>query len=244
MNACERYLREASGLLDRIRETQSNAIARAVRVMADALGGGGTIYAFGTGHSHMLAEELFYRAGGLVKVHPVLDAPLMLHEGASRSSMVERVEGYAATLFHGAVAPGPGDAFLVFSNSGRNAVPVEAAMEAKRRGAATICVTSLAHSMSATPRNGAGKRLCEVCNVVVDNCGVPGDAAIGIGRFTVGPTSTVVGAAIIEALVCGVVEALVADGREPEVFRSANVDGGDEANEEYIRRYRAAIPML
>ncbi len=105
MNASERYLLEAARLLDRLRETQAGAIGRAVRAVAGALGGGGTLYAFGTGHSHMLAEELFYRAGGLVKVHPILDAPLMLHVGASRSSQLERLPGYAATLLHGAVAP-------------------------------------------------------------------------------------------------------------------------------------------
>lgn len=244
MNASERYLFEAARLLDRLRETQAGAIGRAVRAVAGALGGGGTLYAFGTGHSHMLAEELFYRAGGLVRVHPILDAPLMLHAGASRSSQLERLPGYAATLLHGAVAPGAGDALFVFSNSGRNAVPVEMALEAKRRGATTLCITSLAHASAVSPRNPAGLRLHEACDIVLDNCGVPGDAAIGIGPYRCGPTSTVAGAALLQAVVCGVVEALVAEGSEPEVFRSANEDGGDEANEAFLRKYRASIPML
>lgn len=68
--------------------------------------------------------------------------------------------------------------------------------------------------------------------------------AIEIGAYRCGPTSTVAGAALLQAVVCGVVEALVAEGREPEVFRSANEDGGDEANEAFLRKYRASIPML
>ena len=151
---------------------------------------------------------------------------------------------YAATLLHGAVAPGAGDALFVFSNSGRNAVPVEMALEAKKRGATTLCITSLAHASAVSPRNPAGLRLHEACDIVLDNGGVPGDAAIEVGPYRCGPTSTVAGAALLQAVVCGVVEALVAEGREPEVFRSANEDGGDEANEAFLRKYRASIPML
>ena len=121
---------------------------------------------------------------------------------------------------------------------------VETPDQAKKRGATTLCITSLAHASAAAPRNPAGLRLHEACDIVLDNGGVPGDAAIEIGPYRCGPTSTVAGAALLQAVVCGVVEALVAEGREPEVFRSANEDGGDEANEAFLRRYRASIPML
>ena len=89
MEIIKRYFDNIHALLETVIDTQSDAIDRAVTIAADTLEQGGMIYAFGTGHSHMLAEELFYRAGGLVKVYPILDEPLMLHANASRSSQVE-----------------------------------------------------------------------------------------------------------------------------------------------------------
>ena len=129
MNMTQRYFAQIHTLLDQVLETQADAISRAVTAVADALQQGGTLYTFGTGHYHMLAEEVFYRAGGLVKVYPILDTPLMLHESASRSTQLERLPGYAASLLDCGISPKPGDICFLFSNSGRNAVPVEMALE-------------------------------------------------------------------------------------------------------------------
>ena len=192
----------------------------------------------------MLAEELFYRAGGLVKVYPLLDEPLMLHINASRSSHLERLPGYAHTLLEDGPTLCPGDVMFVFSNSGRNTVSVDMAMGAKRRGLTVICITNLAHSSSVTSRHPSGKNLYEVCDIVIDNCGAIGDAAISIGDLVCGPTSTVVGAAILQSIVCRTIELMQNAGIASEVFRSSNVDGGDELNEAYIQKYRGQIRML
>ena len=125
------YFKNIHVLLDTVLKSQSDAIERAVASVANTLEQGGMVYAFGTGHSHMLAEELFYRAGGLVKVYPILDESLMLHSNASRSSQVERLPGYAATLLGNGIDPTETDTVFIFSNSGRNAVPVEMAQEMK-----------------------------------------------------------------------------------------------------------------
>ena len=240
----DQYLKNIHTLLDRVLQTQSDAMDRAAAAVADTLQQGGMVYAFGTGHSHMLAEELFYRAGGLVKVFPILDDALMLHTNASRSSHLERLPGYAATLLDNGFSPTEADIVFIFSNSGRNAVPVELAQEMKQRGVRTVCITNLAQSAAAVSRHTSGLRLFEICDIVIDNCGAVGDAAMQIGQNRCGPTSTVIGAAILQAIVCSVVAKLERRGIAPEVFCSSNVDGGDECNERLIRQYRAQIPML
>ncbi len=240
----ESYINTVTGLLGRLLETQSGAIDEAAKAVADSLEKGGTLFAFGTGHSHMLAEELFYRAGGLVKVHPILDAPLMLHVGASRSSEVERIPGYAATLVGFGADPGERDVMIIFSNSGRNAVPVDMALIMKERGVKTIAVTNLNHSRASSSRHPSGKRLFEICDIVIDNGGCVGDASINAEGYVCGPTSTVIGAAIVQCIACGATGELAARGVKPEVFCSSNVDGGDEINHGYIRKYSKEIPIL
>lgn len=244
MDKITEYFAEASRLLHLVSTTQHEPIRQAAEAVAKTLGAGGMVFAFGTGHSHMLAEELFYRAGGLVKVYPILDEPLMLHTNASRSSHMERLSGYAATLLEDGCDPQSGDVLFLFSNSGRNTVPVDMAVEAKKRGVTVICITNLNHSRSVASRHPSGKKLYEVCDIVIDNCGAIGDAAIDVGGLVCGPTSTVVGAAILQSIVCGAVLRIQSAGLKPEVFSSSNVDGGDAINEAYIQKYRSRIRML
>ena len=219
-------------------------MSNASEILADTLVHGGTIYTFGTGHSHLLAEEIFYRAGGLVKVHPILDEPLMLHVSASRSSQMERLPGYAELLINQHLGIKPNDTLIIFSNSGRNTVPIDMAMLAKGKGMRVIGLVNLRHSQNVSSRHPSGKRLFEVCDVVLDNGGCIGDASVPIGDYTVGPTSTTVGAAILQASVCGTVAAMLKKGIQPEIFCSGNIDGGDEKNKAYIDKYADQIPML
>lgn len=244
MTKAMEYFKEVSRVLAQVTATQEGAVERAAQAVADALTTDGMIYAFGTGHSHMLAEELFYRAGGLARVYPILDTPLMLHVNASRSSQMERLSGYAHTLLENGPKLKPGDVLFLFSNSGRNAVPLELATEARELGVTTVCITNLNHSSQVTSRHASGKKLYELCDIVIDNCGCVGDAAIAVGDQICGPTSTAVGAAILQAIVCGAVEKVQARGLKPEVFVSGNLDGGEAVCESYIEKYRGIIRML
>lgn len=243
MNKIDQYLLGVTELLKTVQESQKEAIEKAADAAAAALENDGMIFTFGTGHSHMLAEEIFYRAGGLVRVHPILDDPLLLHINATRSSTMERLCGYAATLLEGLTIK-PGDVMFIFSNSGRNAVPIEMAQEAKERGMCVICITNLRHSNSVTSRHPSGKRLYDFCDIVIDNCGVVGDASVEIGDLVCGPTSTVIGTALLQAIVCGTVERLQEKGIVPEVFCSSNVDGNDEKNHAYLEKYKGTIRFL
>jgi uncharacterized phosphosugar-binding protein len=80
------------------------------------------VHTFGSGHSHLIAEEAFFRAGGLVPVNPVLDDGLMFLRGALESTRAEREPGLARRLFENSGAR-DGDAAIIISNSGRNAAP-------------------------------------------------------------------------------------------------------------------------
>jgi uncharacterized phosphosugar-binding protein len=216
--SAEAYLDVAVQTVRRMVVTQRGGIETAGSLVATALDAGQRMWVFGTGHSHLLAEELYERAGGLAGVRAVLEPSLMLHEGAAKSSALERLPGLAATLLD--VHPvASGDVVIVASNSGRNAVPVEFAAGSRDRGAKVVAITSLAHSSSVPSRAPGGQRLCDVADVVIDNCGVPGDAALP-GDPPYGATSTVTGALIVQAIACEAVSRMA----DPQVLRSFNID--------------------
>jgi uncharacterized phosphosugar-binding protein len=229
--AGRRYLAEASRLLERLAGDEWASLSAAAGLVADSLARGGSVHAFGTGHSHMLAEELFYRAGGLVRVKPILFEGLMLHAGAELSTSLERLPGVAAALLEQHPIA-PGDVLVVASNSGGNEVVREMASLARARGIPVIAIVSRAHASSGSARAAGATNLQDVADVVIDNGGAPGDAAVAIDGFAqrVGPTSTVVGAAALNAIVAEAAERLVAQGIEPDVFLSSNVEGGDDVN--------------
>lgn len=243
MSKAQEYFSALNETMLRAQETQADKIEEAALLVADALAADGYLYTFGTGHSHLLAEEIFYRAGGLVRVFPLEDDALMLHTGASRSSQFERISGVASLLLTSSPAKA-GDVIFVFSNSGRNTMPVEMAVTAREMGLSTICITSFAHAATVTSRHPSGKKLGEVCDVALDNCGTPGDAAVTLGELQMGPTSTAVGAALLQAIVCRAAELLTERGIEPEVFASANIDGGDKKNAAYLAKYKEKINIL
>jgi uncharacterized phosphosugar-binding protein len=230
-SAGHRYLRRAAELVERLQDDAWPSIEAAAALMTEALAEGRTIHVFGTGHSHMLAEELFYRAGGFVRVRAILVDSLMLHASAPLSTAMERLPGLAEAILDDQPVRA-GDVLLIASNSGSNAVVTEMARLARERGLHTVAITSVAHATAAEARGHDQPHLHELVDVAIDNGGAVGDAAVEVeGLVTrVGPTSTVVGAAIANALMVEVAERLVARGIEPAVFTSANVTGGDAAN--------------
>jgi uncharacterized phosphosugar-binding protein len=232
-----RYLDVVQRLVERLDGEEWPNIHAAAELVADALEQGHEIHAFGTGHSHMLAEELFYRAGGLVRVRPILFEGLMLHAGATLGTSLERLPGLAEALLRDHPVA-PGDVVIIASNSGGNAVVRELAQLVRLAGARVIAVTSLRYATSPSARESAGPRLHELADVAIDNGGRVGDAAIDIEGLDrpVAPTSTVVGAAILNAVVAEAVQLLVDRGIVPEVYVSSNTAGGDAANARVGRR--------
>jgi uncharacterized phosphosugar-binding protein len=239
------YFVKIKELLERVERTESERMGQAAERVAECIRNGGIVHLFGCGHSHILTEEVFYRAGGLACIHPILVEPLMLHEGAVRSSELERTNGYAATFMHDQGIRN-GDVVFVLSTSGRNPVPVDVALAAKETGAFVIGITSLAYANSQPSRHQSGKHLHDAVDLVIDNHSVTGDALLTHERVPVpfGPSSTVIGAAMLHAIFAQSI-ALVADaGFEPPVFKSGNLDGADEHNSRLIERYKKRIPLL
>jgi uncharacterized phosphosugar-binding protein len=223
--AFEVYLAEAARALGRLSQQQGASIAAAAAATANALEADGVLHVFGCGHSHLLAEEAFYRAGGLAAVNPILDPRLMFQEGALASTHAERESGYAARILEREDVRAV-DVAIVASNSGRNAVPIEMALELRARGVTVIAITSLAHAQGVTARHASGRKLYEIADIVVDTGIAAGDAAITLPgtKLKMGPLSTVVGAALVHAIVIEAAALLVQRGHDPLVLPSANLD--------------------
>ena len=244
MSTIDAYFDRLQALLASTLETQHAAMEAAARRIADCLKDGGMVYTFGTGHGHLLALEIFYRAGGMARICPILDEKLMLHISAAGSTLQERSEEWVPMLLERYPIKA-GDVLISISNSGRNAVPVLLAREAQARGAFVIALTSMNHTQAVTSRNSLGLRLFETADLILDNGGVLGDACVPFeDGAMVGPTSTAVGAAMLQAIVCRVKELSLEEDFEADFFKSSNVDGGDAWNDRLIDRYKDIIPGL
>ena len=243
-SAGQRYLSGAVDVLEQIATHEWPAIRTAAESVAGTVARGGLVHVFGTGHSHMLAEEMFYRAGGLAAINPILVESLMLHAGAEESTRLERVAGTAESIFSD-VPMKEGDTLIIASNSGGNAVCGEMARLAADAGASIIAIISTRHAETSGPRDD-GSRLDLVADILIDNHGAVGDASVSVEGLSrrVAPTSTVAGAAIINAIVAEAVEILTERGDTVEFFSSSNVDGGDAVNAALIARYREVVRAL
>jgi uncharacterized phosphosugar-binding protein len=244
MKAYQSYFEQVQTKLKTVFD-QTEKIEQSAKWIADCLANDGFIYTSGTGHSHMFAEEIFYRAGGFARVIPILDDALMLHKDASYSTEVERMEGYGARLLE-EFPISEKDVFIISSNSGRNTVSIEMAMIAKERGAKVIVITNLNHTQSVVSRHPSGKRLFEIADLYFDNGGEIGDASVTLEGldFKVGATSTVTGAVILQSMMVQAAENMIQMGVKPEVFSSSNSDEGEEHNEALIKKYKRIVKGL
>ena len=240
MNAMDAYFDNLSRLLAEVRETQREAMETAAKWFSEATLNGSNIFAFGCSHAGLLALELFYRTGGMANVNPVRAPGMNLDvDPVTMTSQMERMDGYGAIIADNQPI-GPGDVVLVHSVSGRNSVPVDFALRCREKGARVICLTSLSATRAMPSRHPSGKHLADAADLVIDNCGCVGDGAIAIEGLPekVGPTSTAVGAAIVNAIAARSVELTVQAGGTPPVFLSANVDGGDAHNKAMLSAYK------
>lgn len=243
MTYTEKYFAHVTALLGTVLETQQENIRTLAGKVFEVTSNGGRFFIFGCSHASILAQEAFYRTGGLVIANPIMAKGLTLETvPVTDTTVLERKAEYAHEILDSTPIKS-GDVLIIHSVSGRNGVPVEMALEAKKRGIFTAAITNVTSSSSCTSRHPSGKRLFELCDMVIDNCGCIGDAAIDIEGFKgkTAATSTVTGAAIINSLCAEVVGLYVEHGLEPPVFMSANVDGGDEYNEKMFKKYKEQI---
>lgn len=237
---------EAQKAIAELAATQMEKIRQAGELLAGAIQKGGVVQVFGTGHSRAFAMEMANRAGGLVPMNAMETEILFLRQvlpvSLWHSPELERDSSTAHKLL-AQYQIHPSDAFVIVSNSGRNSSTVEMAMEVKRRGHPLVVVTSMQHTTQVTSRHPDGKKLYELADMVIDNCGPYGDALIpleGLG-FKVCAISSITGALIAQGLTAEIIGCLQRAGVEPPVLISANVDGGDAHNDALRTRYAGRI---
>ena len=235
----KQYLDQGLGLIHQLREKQLANIEQASELIAQAVADGHTLYAWGGPHSSLPVQDIFWRAGGLALVNPLLAPGLSLEIGPIYlTSFYERTEGAGYEYFR-QVGAEAGDVIILVSTSGRNSFPIEMAMAAKQTGLVVIGLTSLAYSNSVPSRHASGKKMYEFCDVVLDNLTTPGDAILADERLPqkVGPTSGWMGCLILQALMAEVAERLAEKGVVPPIYYALNLDGSQKYVE-YMNRLR------
>ncbi|MFI0784814.1 SIS domain-containing protein [Streptomyces lydicus] len=239
-----KYFDAAIDLLRQVRDEQGDRITAAGRLIADTVAAGGRVFSFGAGHSSLPAQDTVYRAGGLAVMN-LLSVPGVVGvdvRPATLGSALERVDGLAAAVLDTSPLR-PGDALVIISLSGRNALPVEMAMNARALGIKVIGVTSVAYADATKSRHVSGSYLKDHCDLVLDSRIPVGDAELTLPGIDApfAPASTVVTSAIMQAVVATAAGALAERGIDPPLLRSGNVDGGHEWNARVMTDYADRI---
>ena len=218
---------------------------KAAQMLCDATLNGGSIFAFGCGHGGLLALEMYYRTGGMANINPIRAPGLNLDiDPAIMTSQLERLNDYGRIIIDNSPVKA-GDVVVIHSVSGRNTVIVDAAVRSRELGAKVIALTSMEYR-SVSSRHPSGTKLFENADLVIDNCGYKGDASLTVPGIAekVAPTSTAVGAVILNAVVAQAAALVAETGRIAPVFISGNIDGGDEHNSRVIAEYKDRIHYM
>lgn len=244
MAAYHTYLRRIYDLIETVVADEGVAIEMAAGWMATSLAQGGVAHFFGSGHSHMIAEEVFHRAGSMLPLNPLLDANLTFF-GHLNATILERTSGYGAVIINSQDIRAE-EVVFVISNSGVNPVPVEVALAAKERGAKTISISSVENYVDVPARTAAGQKLSDVVDLAIDTHVPHGDALVRLPGIDspVGGASSVIGIAIINAIIVEAAAIMVRDGQVPPVIPSMNVPDGDERMKALIKQYGSRLPLL
>ncbi len=237
----EDYLNNIIEILNKIKETQKGKMFLASEMIGETIKNDGIIYLFGCGHSHLAALDCFYRAGGLANVSAMLDCDLMLHNGAAKSSKMEKMHGIAESIFERYCITEK-DMLIVISTSGKNAVPVEMAKTAKRNGIKNIAVVSSAYFN----HKKADPMLYECSDIYIDNCVPYGDAVTEISgaKTKMGSVSTAASTFVLQSILMEGADMAGKCGFKIPVYMSGNIDGGTEFNDVLIKEYRSRIKHL
>ncbi len=239
------YIDRIRKLIDKVEAEETGNIQKCVSLLTETILEHRSIYIFGASHAGILSQEAFYRAGGLIPINPIFAPEVSVdREPITLTSKMERLEGYGKTLGEACHFRSQ-DVLIVHSVSGRNPVTIEIAQCAKEAGASVIGITNLAYSKSVSSRHSSGKKMYDFCDIILDNHGDIGDACVSVPGIQqkAGPTSTVIGALLLNTVFSETAAALAESGKADPVpvFYSANLDGGDEANRKLFGQYQSSI---
>lgn len=238
------YFQKIQEKLKLVIENEADSMEKVAIKISEGIQKGGIVQLFGCGHSHMITEEVFYRAGGLTPIKPILIEPLMLHEGALRSSQLERQNDFAASFMEKQDIQ-TYDIVIIISTSGINPVPIDVAIYAKEKGAFVVGICSFEYTNESS-RHKSRKQLSDVVDLAINNYAVKGDAILSYEQIEVpfSPSSTITGAAIINGIMAEAIKKMVDEGFKPPIFLSGNIEGADEHNHALIEKYCERIDLL
>ena len=237
------YARILTSLIEKADTVNAEKVKTVSALIADCVKNDGVIYMFGCGHSGLIAQDCFYRAGGLANIQPVFVPELMLHISASESSKKEKREENAAGVLDGFDFT-KNDLLFVISVSGINGVPVEVARQGKEKGLKVIGMGSSSYAEEKS-RHSSGKRLEEFCDVFLDNCVPKGDAVFSLkdGGKAV-PVSTAVSSFLMQACIYGAFLKCEKDNIKAEFFGSGNLAENVGKNAGIVDKFRKRIKYL
>ena len=244
MPAYRNYFRRLYDVIETVIGSQSPQVETVADWMADSIAAKGVVHLFGSGHSHIVAEEVFHRAGSLLPLNPILDLNLTALSTVN-ATRLERTEGYGQVIADSQDIR-RGEIVFVISNSGVNPVPIDFARRCNQLGARTIGITSVDNYRDMPSRHSSGKRLSDVVELAIDTHVPLGDALIELpGKLQlVGGVSTAVGVALINAIVVETADVLLNRGIQPPVIPSMNVPDGDEIMAKLVDEYGDRLPLL
>ena len=241
MNTEFEYMNTISGILEQVYEVNKDKIKVLAEKFAENIMNDKIIHTFGTGHSHMVGIELFARAGGLGNVDAMLDPDVLTSNGAVRSGALEKLPGVSDIVYDNYVCE-PGDIMVVISNSGRNSMPIEMAMRAKKEGLYVVAISSLKQSEGMISRHPSGKKLYEIADCTLDNCSPSGDGCLNIDGYITGAVSSIASMFLLNTITSEAIKICTSKGFRPYIFQSQNVDGFN--NDAIYAKYRGRVKHL
>ena len=230
-------------LVAKLEETQTENIVKAASICAESMLNDGAVHIFGSGHSVGFGLELKGRPGSLVPFHMIETSDFVtkgmysLAEFRDQDNIFERRSGIADKLYD-LYDVRPEDSFIIISNSGINGLVIDLAITAKAKGHKVIVITSWDHTNSEPSRHVSGKKLYELGDVVIDNCGPQGDALLptrGVAKVT--SISSITGAFIAQALTAEICRIYQEKGILPPILYSFEVEGASEHNKALLEKY-------
>ncbi len=249
METWENYFKVMQEIIDKIKTTQGENIKKAANILADTTQNDGIIYGYGTGHSHIVVDDAFWRAATPANYCALLEQSATGSYEITKSYYIENTYGIGQLIvdYHRIT---PNDCLIVISNSGNNIAPVDAALRAKEKGIPVIAITAVEYSDYLTTKHKDGVKLKDVADVVLDNCSLIGDAAVEVDNFPmkVGSTSTIANVFLQNAILCEMVDILVKRGFEPDVYYNGHMAFMDEDcakhNDKLVDKYFYRIRNL
>lgn len=241
------YFETMQNIVEHVKESQGDNIKKAAIILADTTEKGGIIYGFGTGHSHLVVDDAFWRAATPANYCALLEQSATGSFEITKSYNIENTYGIGKMIvdYHRIT---PQDCMIIISNSGNNIAPVDAAIRAKEKGIPVIAITAVEYSDFLKTKHKDGVKLKDVADVVLDNCSLIGDAAVDIENFPmkVGATSTIPNVFLQNAILCEMVDILVKRGTQPDVYYNGHMafmnedcaDHNDKLVDKYFYRIR------